>query len=171
MSFSPRQQGPFRALVKSAWDAHCKASAIPVRPWRKTDAEADTWYRDQLRECLGTETTAACDRGRDYDTVMAHFEALIGESYEWQWRRFRGDKTRIVHAIQSECLAYDVDEDYMRGIARQALQTDDLPELHNMPEDMLRILLFALVKHLRRCRREARPIPASSPQSQVDEPF
>jgi hypothetical protein len=150
MSFSVPQQCLYRPLVDAAWRAHCGRER--VRPEDKV--AKDAWYREQLRAALGIYTTKQCNRARDFEVLMAHFEAIAGDSIEWQLRMYRGDAKRIQYELGQLCQRHDIDEDYLRSIARQALQVDALPELHLLSADLIyRVLVAAKIYVTRQLQR------------------
>lgn len=149
MGFSRAQHGLFRPLVIKAWQVHCKANAMNARDL----AAKNAWYREELRTASGKTSSADLDQTRAFEKVMAHFEAIAGDSIHWQMRLFRGNARRILHQINQISREHDLDEDYLRAIAKQALQTDFTPELHDLrPETLLTILNAARVyvrRHLK----------------------
>jgi hypothetical protein len=81
---------------------------------------------------------------------MAHFESLAGDSIYWQMRTFNGNARRILHQIDQISREHDIDEDYLRSIAKQALQTEYKPELHTLPPETLLTVLNAARVYVRR---------------------
>lgn len=146
MSFSPRQQPEFRTLVKAAWQVHCRAEGM--NPEAKTPERA--WYEGELFAATGKYSTKECGGGRDYDLAMAHFEVLAGDGIKWQMRLFGGDARRIIHQLGEISAEHDLDEQYLRGVARRMLKTEVLPELHQMPREVLVSILGEVKRHVRR---------------------
>lgn len=167
MSFSRPQQPEFRSLVLHAWQAHCRAEGIPATP--KPDR---SWYEQELFFSTGQHSTADCNAGRDYDRAMAHFESIAGGSIKWQMRIHTGDAVRLLHELRREVEAYDIDEDYLRGVARRMLRTEHLPELERLTREQL-ILILGEVKRFCRRRLKTEGAPAEQlPQTQeADVPF
>lgn len=170
--FTPKQQGLFRPLVEAAWQKHFAAhpaclwaSSQPslalesfrpsVAPDPKTIEKRARryWYESELLHATGKKTTKACDAKRDFTKAMAHFEALIGESIYWQLKLHGDDARRIAWNIRELCRANEVEEDYMRGMARQMLRLGDdcpLPALEAMEYRDLIIIMGELKRFLRR---------------------
>ena len=153
MSFSPRQQGKVRPLVTAAWRAICKANNQPV----KDPTERDLWYRAELLEAIGKDSTKTAGQTRDFERCMAHFEAIVGDSIYWQMAQFRGDARRILHEIDAICEKHKIDEDYLRRIARVALKFEAPPQLIDLTPDQLLIIVRAARIHARRKSRSASP--------------
>ena len=165
MSFSRAQQGQFRPLVEQAWYFDCKRTKRD--PLDK--AGRRFWYEEELMEATGKHSTAECDQKRDYEDAMAHFEAIVGASIYWQMRRLSGDRRRILHEVQQLAQKFDCDDDYMRGIARQALKRETIPEWRDLgPEDLL-CILRALKIQVR--RQERRGDPTDHPRRLEEDPF
>lgn len=162
--FTPGQQGRFRPLVEQAWRAHSErygrtttGSLFPTddsKAAQKAEQAAfRQWYEDELESCTGNRTTAACDRRRDFETVMAHFEQIAGNSIYWTTRVYGADARRVAWNIQEICRSNEVDEDYMRGMARRMLRLDEtspLPALEQMTYQQLVIIMGELKRFLRR---------------------
>lgn len=150
LGFSTSQQIKFRALVDRAWSAHCRANSIdPKSPLKRA------WYEGTLLAECGQDSTTKLDRTRGYEDAMAAFEAIVGDDIYWQMRRFSGDARRITHELSQVCHRHDKGEHYMRAIARQILQTDDLPELRTLDPRVLATILRALKIQLARDSRHA----------------
>jgi hypothetical protein len=154
MSFSKKQQGYYRPMVASAWERHCQMNGIrPAPPFADDDERCRTWYEDELENATGKRTSKDCDMKRDFEEAMAHFESIVGEGTYWFERLYGADARRIAHNIRELCQEFDVDEDYMRRIARRAAGLgfeDPLPELHLFTYDQLRTIMGELKRFLRR---------------------
>ena len=134
-------------MVLKAWNAHCDANPPLVS---KDKTARDLWYREELQAAFGVDTSSGLDQRRDFEKAMAHFEAVIGGGIYWNLRVFKGDARRILHEINRVATGHEIDDDYMRRIARQALRTSELPELVNLSEEQLLIVLRALRIYVRR---------------------
>ncbi len=75
--FNGRQQALYRPIVKQAWLAHCQATGI----FPNAKGEKDAWYRDELMECIGENTTSRCNMAEDFDIVMRHFATIARDEY------------------------------------------------------------------------------------------
>lgn len=152
--FSPGQQGHFRPLVALAWTRHCKLERLPESPPdKKKNPAFRSWYQDELKFCTGKTSSEHCNRKRDFTNAMAHFESILGESIFWQTRLYGDDARRIAWNIRDIVAANEVDEDYMRGMARRMLRLGDdcpLPPLDQMEDEQLIIIMGELKRFLRR---------------------
>jgi hypothetical protein len=63
---------------------------------------------------------------------------------DWQLKLAGADKRPIIHTILEICREHDLDENYMRGVARQALKLEALPELERLEPAQLLIVLQLL---------------------------
>lgn len=148
MSFTPRQQGLFRPMVTRAWAKHAEGNALDVR----NRAAKDAWYRAELVECLGRDTTKDCDAGRDFELVMAHFEAIAGGDFHWNLRVHQGDCRRLQFSIAKICQRWDIDDAYARATAARVLKwpgrLESLAEITNAGD--LQKVRIALLIHARR---------------------
>lgn len=141
--FSRQQQGRyFRPQVARAWAAHCRRTSDNF-----FDAVAkDKWYRAALMECLQVYTTKECNQKEDFETAMAHFEAIEGVSIEWQMKAAHGDKIRVMWLINKRLKALDQPESYADDIAHNA----GFGDVDDCQHDQLVIVLRALDMQLRR---------------------
>lgn len=145
MSFSRAQQPEWQELIAAAWRAHCTHEGIELT--KKPDR---SWYEQELFLATGQTSTSDCNAGRDYDLAMAHFEGLAGVGIKWQMRVHSGDAKRLLHELRAEVDAHDIDEDYLRGVARRRLRLDELPALETISRENL-VLILGEVKRF--CRR------------------
>jgi hypothetical protein len=158
--FTPAQQGHYRPLVQQAWEAHAKRNGLAVTGDLFADPQTAirdpnfrAWYEDELEAATGKRSTCQCDRKRDFTKAMAHFEAIVGDSIFWQMKLHGDDARRIAWNIREVVRQNDVDEVYMRGIARRMLRLEDadpLPELEQMQYRELLIIMGELKRFLRR---------------------
>jgi hypothetical protein len=149
MSFSPGQHKYFRPLVDAAWAGHCKANKIDIND----KAAKRAWYEEELTNATGKSSTTQCDKKRDFEDAMEHFERLTGEGIYWAVRKYGADARRIIYNLREVCRENDVDEEYMRSIARRSLRLrpeDPLPELEQLSYQHLRIIMGELKRFIRR---------------------
>jgi hypothetical protein len=154
LGFTPGQQGLFRPLVDAAWAKHF--AAHPGCLWKTSgneEAAKRIWYESALKNATGKTSTTECDPKRDFEDAMVYFEQLIGESIYWATRKYGADARRIAWNIREIVRANDVEEYYMRGVARRMLRLDDdapLPLLEEMDYRDLLIIMGELKRFLRR---------------------
>lgn len=139
--FSTAQQGQYRPLVDRAWAAICREGGTGFAAGDKAAREA--WYRAELAIASGGHTsTTAISRHRGFEQCCAHFEAIAGDSFQWQLRAENGDETRIRHALEKRHPGWLVRHfggnrslrDYLLGIARQATGRPDLAALWRLTD-------------------------------------
>lgn len=150
--FTRKQQGVFRPMVIAAWQRHCQLHSEVLRAVDKVAAKR-AWYEAELEAATGETTSAALDPKRDFEAAMAHFEAVAGNGIYWNMRVHGSDARRIAHNIRELCQANEVDEDYMRGMARRSLRLsefDPLPDLASLEYEQLIVLMGELKRFLRR---------------------
>jgi len=157
--FTPAQQGKFRPMVSAAWQSHCNGNAMEPRD----KSARETWYRAELVNCLGCDTTKNADTGRDFEIAMAHFETFIfGESY-WNFRIMQGDTRRLLHSVQEICAKNAIDDQYARAIAAKMLKwegrLDSLTQITAAAD--LAKLRIALIKDARRKAKRAEQAEAA----------
>lgn len=150
MSFSRSQQPEFRGLVAAAWQAHCKATATDLKSPGKR-----AWYEAELFAAVSHYSTTECNAGRDYDFAMAHFEELAEAGIKWQLRKYSGDAIRILWELRTVAMDHDIDEIYLRGVARRMLKSDTFPELHLLPREQLIQILGEVKRFCRRTLKRA----------------
>jgi hypothetical protein len=149
LGFTKAQHGKFRPMVEKAWTKYIASLPLMLRD----RAEYRGWYEDELRTATGKTSTTACDPKRDFEDAMEHFERLADDGIYWALRKYGADARRIAHNIREVCGSHEVDEDYMRGIARRALklrETDPLPELASLSYEQLRVIMGELKRFLTR---------------------
>ena len=153
MSFSPGQQKHYRPLVAEAWAAHCKTAQLPVEPFDAKKPAHRHWYEEELQVATGETSTKDCDKKRDFEDAMEHFERLTGIGIYWAVRKYGADSRRILYNLREVCAENEIDENYMRGMARNCLRlptTDPLPDLELLDYDELRIIMGELIRFIRR---------------------
>lgn len=151
--FSKAQHGHYRPLVAQAWLRHCAIAKIAPHPFDDELAICRAWYEAELEAATGETTTTRLDRGRDFTGAMAHFETIVGESIYWNCRLYGDDARRIAFNLREVVQANEVDEVYMRGMARRMLRLaddDPLPTLEEMTSEQLIIIMGELKRFLRR---------------------
>ena len=145
MPFTRRQQGEFRQLVAAAWREHCGSRGLAPG-----DPEAQrAWYEEQLEEATGHASTKLCTPGRDYESAMAHFEALSGEGVKWQVRAAGGDRRRLLWVLDR----IGFDPAYVR---RVSLDKFGLADPKRLSDNCLKMLVITL-ENRRRTRAAAAP--------------
>lgn len=152
MSFTRAQQKHYRTMVRRAWERHASDSGIPYN----NKVEKDRWYRSQLLECIGVDTTAGCDQAQDFDAVMLHFSLLAADDW-WIDRLSRGDETRMTFQIgrRLETLSCFAGKKCNWEYARSIFEHMHLPlTIDNCPALMLRKVLVALDTHIRRVKKK-----------------
>lgn len=150
--FTRKQQGVFRPMVLAAWNRHCSLHPEALQAADKAAAKR-AWYEAELEAATGEATSARLDPKRDFEAAMAHFETEAGAGIYWNLRVYGADARRIAHNIRELCQAHEVDEDYMRGMARRSLglsEFDPLPELASLKYSQLIVLMGELKRFLRR---------------------
>lgn len=145
MGFSRAQQPEFRALVAAAWLAYCRQENLPLT--LKLDR---CWYERELFFATGHSSTSDCNAGRDYDRAMAHFEGVAGTGIRWQMKIHTGDSKRLLYELQKAVGEHEIDEDYLRAVARRMLKLDRMPELSKLTRDQLVMILGEVKRYIRR---------------------
>lgn len=180
MSFSKAQQGHYRPLVEQAWARFCQAQRIdPVPPYDDKTAICRAWYEDELEIATGHRSSVDCDMKRDFEDAMVHFEWLVGDSTYWADRLYGADARRIAFCIREVVRENEVDEDYMRRIARRAAGlgvNDPLPDLSKFTYEQLLTIMGELKRFLRRGgtpgqRRARSARPTFVPEPEMEMPF
>jgi len=158
MSFSPRQQGIFRPLVQRAWLKHCGDEDANAND----RAAKDAWYRAELLKCIGVDSTKASDKGRAFETCMAHFETIARGDITWNMRQHDGDIRRLLWQIERICDQHNIDHAYARATAAKLLKwrgyLNSLAEIED-PEDLQKVRI-ALIRH---AKRQSRTQPTPPP--------
>jgi hypothetical protein len=116
--FTRGQQKVYRPLVDAAWRQRCRETRTIGN---LADAVAkDVWYRNQLLDECGIYTTKQADRVKDFDKLIVHFEALSHSGIYWSLRVIHNDVRVARKLLNDHIREFDVDVDYVRGIARKA---------------------------------------------------
>jgi hypothetical protein len=159
MSFSRAQHiTHYRPMVDRAWKRLYDSSPAlqDLAPPQRKVARRE-WYERELAAATGKKSSEQCNAGKDFEKAMAHFEAIAGDSIEWQLKLYTGDARRILHEIRDLVRHHDLDEDYARGIARQALKLDALPDITELDAKDLVVVLRALKIQVARPRQSTAP--------------
>ncbi len=163
MSFSRRQQPEWQALIRAAWSAHCLAETTTVAP--KFDR---SWYEQELFAATGHYSSADCNSGRDYELAMAHFEVIAGNSIKWQMKAHSGDARRILHELRESVGEHEIDEDYLRGVAKRMLRLTYLPQLETLSRQQLIIILGEVKRFIRRRLQHVAPTAIETADAAAD---
>ena len=161
--FSPSQRPALNDYLALAWAAHCRheglAESIGARCLKKRCQEKGcafcTWYEDTLEGATGHRSSTECNAGTDFEAFMAALEEIHCESYEWQMRKFGGPLRRILHAVHAVSPGFEMDEEYLRRIATNALRGHGaavewvMPELHQLAPRELLMVKHAAVAYVR----------------------
>lgn len=153
LGFSKAQHGYYRPMVAAAWKRACQLDPALLQGGVDKAATERDWYENELLIATGETSTTKLDRKRDFTAAMAHFETLVGESIYWNMRLHGDDARRIAFNLREVVQENEVDEDYMRAMARRMLrldETDHLPELGEMTSEQLLIIMGELKRFLRR---------------------
>ncbi len=184
MSFSPKQQGVYRPLLEEAWQRMCQHEGFDpgarCKVFRSSkrcgECRYCEWYRDELRHCVGSESTADLDVKRDFETVMSHF-GQIAENLHWMMRADGGDVRRLLHNVHEVCRARNFDEEYMVGVAMKALKREPgtWPGWESLSYAQVGTVLSALkskARHLRDCKNPSVALlETPGDRELVEEPF
>lgn len=157
--FSPGQQGHFRPLVEAAWQEMCRTEGLDpdnrCGPQKKCGACAFCeWYKAELMDCAGVETSNLLDVKRDFENVMYHF-ASIAKNLYWMTVRDGGDVRRLLHHIQQIAADRHYEQDYIEGVAVKALQMRTFPGWSALSYKQVGVVLSALkskTRHFRDCK-------------------
>lgn len=171
--FTPAQQGHYRPMRDAAWTKYCELERLPASPAVDSNKAFRSWYEEELKAATGKTSTRFCDRKRDFTHAMAHFEAIARNGIYWNTRLYGDDARRIAWNIQEIVRANEVEEDYMRGMARRMLRLADdcpLPPLEAMDYEQLLTIMGELKRFL---RRGGRPGVKQAPNwvTRSEEPF
>lgn len=137
MRLSPSQRGQFFPLRTRAWEAYSHGHGIDP----KDAVKAKDWHAQQLRTTCGITSAANLNPGRQFERVMAYYEAIVGDSYRWQTAWLTGDLRRIQHLLKDPSIT----DAYCREIAATYLRLPfPGPELHTLADDQIVIVIRAL---------------------------
>lgn len=152
--FNGPQQSKYRPMVKLAWLAHCQKTGI----FPNAKGEQDAWYRDELMECIGENTTSRCNKAEDFDIVMRHFATLAGDEYwparisdspERRYRFLIGQRLAQMGELDGSHYAWS----YALGILRHMYpNTKFAGEINDCPAPILRKVFIALDRQAARLR-------------------
>lgn len=128
-------------MLTSAWEQHCREEGLD-----HTLAKAkDAWRRAQITKSTGCMSlTQVPGKGKKYIQLMAHMEVIARNGIDWQMKLTGADTRPIVHSIREICREHDLEEDYVRGVARKALKLDSLPLLDSLGAPQLLTVLQLL---------------------------
>lgn len=140
-------------MLEAAWIKHCELERLSASLPSDDNKAFRSWYEEELKAATGKTSSKFCDRKRDFTHAMAHFEAIARNGIYWNMRLHGDDARRIVWNIRDLVAANEVEEDYMRGMARNCLgllPVDPLPQLDQMEYADLITIMGELKRFLRR---------------------
>lgn len=137
MAFSAPQHYKFYRPVSTR---AAKAAGVDV----KNRVALDEWLRANLHAWLGVFSTKELSPVDDFTFVMMKYEQLLGDGYRWARAYQRQHVDGQVHKIREICRELDLEEDYARGAARQALGLGRLPLFEELSPKQLQTLLRVL---------------------------
>ncbi len=145
--FTRQQQPWYRSLLAQAFEVDCERRGLNPN----VDCLFDSWKEDQLESVTGHRTSAELNHNDDYDCVMLHLAQIAGDENAIEHFSTNAERTvRWRIARQMESLAklegYPVDWGYVRKIADHM----HLPEFDDCPALLLRKLVIALDKQIKR---------------------
>lgn len=150
-------------VLAAAWVAHCREDGIVPVPG-KPDRD---WYEQELFYAVGKTSTTECDRGRDYDRVMAHFEGLGRTGIKWQMKVHGGDFVRMQHELRKAvgAAADGVTEEYLRAVVRRMRTRVGRPVPAELPalKDVSKPELIAAMGEIKRALRREGKLPSGLP--------
>lgn len=158
MSLTVPQQRRFRLWVAEAWRSHARAHALDP----KDAAAKDKWYRAELRDAVGKESTTQCNHTSDFDKLKYHFGALCSD-FDAVYDKESANARRILWVLEQYAKGHNIDEDYLRRIARQTRQSAELPRLRDLSATELLTILRAAKIHLRRRLHQGDPTLTPGP--------
>lgn len=152
--FNGRQQAIYRPMVKLAWLAYCQKHGRI-----STDrGGADAWYRDELMECLGENTTSRCNMAEDFDIAIRHFATLAGDEYwpvriadapERRYRFLCNQRLQQMGALDGQSYTWR----YALGILKNMFPASPFSgDLEDCPAKILRKVFIALDRQAARLR-------------------
>lgn len=152
--FSSGQQPELRLYLTLAWAKNCEDEGLnPADRCRGTrcgECVYCTWYEDILKRATGKKTSTACNAGRDYDFLMRDLEIIHGKVNRWQLRACKGDAVRIIYELRKAVEDHQIEEHYIRSVAKNMLQLDRLPALESLAPEQLIIILGEVKRFIRR---------------------
>lgn len=148
-------------MIDAAWKA--VRETLPKKDLSDSAAK-DLWRRDMIIQWLGLYSTKQMSPTEDFEYAMMRFEELAGNGIRWRIKWETGAARRRVHVIHQICREYDLEETYVRGIARQALNLQELPLLERLSHYDLDTLIKIL-------KAQAKKMTVPAGKDDDNEPF
>jgi len=106
----------------------------------------------------GQTSTKDLDPARGFERACAHFEALAGDSFEWQIKAENGDENRVRHVVERRAPGFlrrhfggnRSFREYLLGIARQATGRPDIAQLRQLTDAQMATVCRAMVTQAER---------------------
>ena len=163
--FNRRQQGIYRPMLNKAWLAHCQATGC----FPNAKADKDAWYRANLMQCIGENTTARCNKAEDFDLVIRHFATLAGDDY-WPIRVADSPERRFRFLIEQRLHQMGTlngttySWNYALGILKHMFpNTKFAGDIANCPAPILRKVFIALDRQAARLRSRKKTTAKQGP--------
>lgn len=155
MSFTPAQQGLYRPLVERAWRAYCDRTNCSPH----ADGFRETWYRQQIYEVCGVNTTKDCNNTEDFDFLLIRFATIAGDEHmiahatasaERRMRWVINKKLAEIEKLEGRPVSWRYAQALYAQMSSHHLLPDDI---NDCPAALLRKVVQALDTHARRLRR------------------
>lgn len=155
MGFSPGQQPELRLYLTLAWRRHCSDEGLEPSDRCRGSQRCGkcvycAWYEAILFGATRKRSSKACNAGRDYDFLMRDLEIIHDQSQKWQLRACKGDAVRIIFELRKAVADHQIEEHYLRAVAKNMLLIDELPELETMEPEQLIIILGEVKRFIQR---------------------
>jgi hypothetical protein len=154
--FSHSQQYRYRGLVKAAWATHAEMNGINTG----ADGAYETWYRAELLQAIGRNSTKEANPVEDYDIACLHFACIANDFSAIDYFSAAAER-RMIHLIMrgmqrlTKLEGRAVDWNYIRSIYKSM----ELPlSLEDAPASILRKVYQALDTHIRRIDTRSRSV-------------
>lgn len=129
----PDQLKAYHALAKRAWETWAPGNGRDV-----TDRKAyDAWRHAEVETVTGKTSARDLNTTDDFERIMAHWEAICGDSIHWNLKAATAAFRRIRHVVQAanKDQQLTIPESYVLAIAKQAgAARESLSELTHQGE-------------------------------------
>ena len=162
LQLNKQQTDPFWMAFGAAWQQHCLTSGQRV-----SDSIArETWRHEQLHSACGVYSLKQIPvHGKQYARIMARWEEITWSGIYWRMKSIGPDNMALVILIRETCEHFDLAEDYVCGIAKNALSLEELPDLETLqPWQLQKIvkILFAQGQRISASAHRHDPQPEES---------
>ncbi len=139
-NLSAKQEASLWPMVTAACDTAARLGHCEPTATAKTD-----WRHGYLQEkCKIHSLKCIAGKGNQFARVMAALQMVAGDGIDWIIKADAAKPAELLHHVRGMLAGMGIAEDYARGIARNALRLQALPQLDELASHQLSLVVKIL---------------------------